>query len=116
MGTSRCIYVNCFNRLRFLAVVSTKLHKIALFWIIKDHNSERKHRNRQMTPSFSSTFSTLTIFYQKCNQIYIEWTFFRFPYSVTSLILSNKATYFHKVAKPLSLIQISVCEGFPNLG
>ena len=69
-----------------------------------------------MTPSFSSTFFALTIFYQKCNQIYIEWAFFRFPYSVTSLILSNKATHSHKVAKPLSLIQISVCEGFPKLG
>ena len=26
-GTLRCIHVNCFNRLRFLAEVSTKLQK-----------------------------------------------------------------------------------------
>ena len=73
--------------------------KLSFFGQFKDHNSERKHRNRLMTPSFSSTFSTLTVFYQKYNQTYVEWAFFRFLYFLTSLILSNKATYFHKVAK-----------------
>ena len=34
MKNFRCIYVNCFNRLRFLADVSTKLQKNALFWTI----------------------------------------------------------------------------------
>ena len=55
-----------------------------------------------MTPSFS------TVFYQKCNQMYVEWAFFSFPYSVTSLILSNKATYFHQVAKS-SQLNLNIC-------
>ena len=41
----RCIYVNCFNRLRFLADVSTKLQNMHIFGQFKDHNSGRKHRN-----------------------------------------------------------------------
>ena len=43
--TFRSIYVNCFNRLRFLAEVSTKLQKMHFFGQFKDHNSGRKHRN-----------------------------------------------------------------------
>ena len=31
MRTSKCSYVNCFNRLRFLAEISTKLQKIHFF-------------------------------------------------------------------------------------
>ena len=41
----RCIYVNCFNRLRFLAEVSTKLQKMHFFRQFKDHNSGREHGN-----------------------------------------------------------------------
>ena len=43
MRTFRCIYVNCFNRLRFLAEVSTKLQKMHFFGQFTDHNSGRKH-------------------------------------------------------------------------
>ena len=48
MRTFRCIYVNCFNRLRFLAEVSTRT-------ITQEENIE----TRQMT-IFSSTFYALT--------------------------------------------------------
>ena len=40
-----CIYVNCFNRFRFLAEVSTKLQKMHFFRQFKDHNWGRKHGN-----------------------------------------------------------------------
>ena len=43
--TFRSIYVNCFNRLRFLAEVSTKLQKMHFFRQFKNHKSGRKHRN-----------------------------------------------------------------------
>ena len=45
MRTFRCIYVNCFNRLRFLAEVSTKLQKMHFFGQFKNHNSGKKHGN-----------------------------------------------------------------------
>ena len=45
MRTLRYIYVNCFNRLRFLAEVCTKLQKIHFFGQVKDHNLGRKHGN-----------------------------------------------------------------------
>ena len=45
MRTFRCIYVNCLNRLRFLAEVSTKLQKMHFFGQSKNHNSGRKHEN-----------------------------------------------------------------------
>ena len=41
----RYIRVNCFNRIRFLADVSTKLKKMNFFRQFKDHNSGRKHGN-----------------------------------------------------------------------
>ena len=41
--TFRSIYVNCFNRLRFLAEVSTKLQKMLFLGQFNDHNSGRKH-------------------------------------------------------------------------
>ena len=43
--TFKCIYVNCFNRLTFLAEVSTKLWKMPFFEQFKDHNSRKKHGN-----------------------------------------------------------------------
>ena len=43
--TSRCIYVNCCNRSRFLAKVSTKLQKMYFFRQFKDHNSGREQEN-----------------------------------------------------------------------
>ena len=41
----RCIYVNCFNRLRDLAEFSTKLHKIDFFGQFKDHKTRKQHGN-----------------------------------------------------------------------
>ena len=103
MRTSRCIYVNCFSRLRFLADVSTKLHKIAQF---KDYNLERKHINRQMTLSFSSTFSTLTVSIKDAIKSTLNGPFLGFP--TPYIILSNKAAYFHKVAK-FSPLNLNIC-------
>ena len=37
------IYGNCFQRLRFLAEVSTKLHEMHFFRQFKDHNLGKKH-------------------------------------------------------------------------
>ena len=43
MKTFRWRYVNCFNRLRFLAEVSTKLQEINFFEQLSGYNSGRKH-------------------------------------------------------------------------
>ena len=45
MGTFRFIYVNCFNRLRFLAEASTKSLKMHFFGQFKDNNSGREYGN-----------------------------------------------------------------------
>ena len=45
MRSFRCIYVNCFKRLRFLAEVSTKLFKLHFFGQFTGYNSGRKHGN-----------------------------------------------------------------------
>ena len=42
MRTFRCIYANYFNRLRFLADVSTKLKKMHFLGEFNDHNSGKK--------------------------------------------------------------------------
>ena len=57
MRTFRCIYVNCFNRLRFLAEISTKLEKMHLFGKFKNHNSGRKHGNQTNDSIFFIYFS-----------------------------------------------------------
>ena len=59
MNVFRFIYVNCFNRLRFLAEVSTELQKMHFFGQFKDYNSGRKHGNQTINPIFSFTFSVL---------------------------------------------------------
>ena len=41
--TFRCIYVDCFNRLRYLAEVSTKFKKMHSFGQYTDRNPGRKH-------------------------------------------------------------------------
>ena len=58
--TFRSIYVNCFNRLRFLAEVSSVLQKMHFFGKFTYRNSDSKHENYTNDPSFSSTFSVLT--------------------------------------------------------
>ena len=67
-------YVNCFKRLRFLADVSTKLHKRHFFRQFKNHNSERKHGNSTMTPFVSSTVNALTV----CNIHFCIWKYSKF--------------------------------------
>ena len=56
MRTFRFIYVNYFNRLRFLAEISTKLQKMHCFGQFKDHNSESKHGNYTNDPTFYICF------------------------------------------------------------
>ena len=59
----RCIYVNCLNRLRFLAEVSTKLQKMHFLDNLKTITQEGSMETRQMTPFFSSTFSNLFVIF-----------------------------------------------------
>ena len=65
----RCIYVNCLNRLRFLAEVSTKLQKMHFLDNLKTITQEDNMETRQMTLFFSSTFSNLTV----CNIHFWIW-------------------------------------------
>ena len=58
----RWIYVNCFDRLNFLADISIKLQKMHLFRQFQGHKSEGNMETKQMTPFFSSTFFALTVF------------------------------------------------------
>ena len=55
------IHINCFNRLRFLAEVRTKLKKCAFLDNLRTITQERNMEAGQMTPSFSFTFSALTV-------------------------------------------------------
>ena len=50
--TFRSIYVNCFNTLRFLAEVSTKLQKMHFLDNLKTITQEESMETRQMTPFF----------------------------------------------------------------
>ena len=68
--TSRCllsitfkfIYVNYFNRLRFLAKLSTKLQKMHSSRQFKDHNSGREHGNQTNKPHFPPLLFPLHLF------------------------------------------------------
>ena len=71
----RRIYVNCSNRLIFLAVVNTKSQKMHFFLdklrtMIQEGNME----TRQMIPFFSSTFSVLNA----CNIHFRIWKYSKF--------------------------------------
>ena len=49
--------INCFNRFRFLAEVSTNLQKkCIIFGNLRNVTQEGKKETRQMTPLFSSNF------------------------------------------------------------
>ena len=54
--TFRSIYVNCFNRLRFLAEVSTKLQKMHFLDNLRTITQEGSTETRQMTPFFYLLF------------------------------------------------------------
>ena len=61
MRPSTCIYVNCLNRLRFSAEVSTKLEAMYFFRQFKCHKQKGNMEATQMTSLFSCSFSTVTI-------------------------------------------------------
>ena len=73
MRTFRCIYVNCFNRLKFLAEVSSKLQKIQFLDNLRTITQERNIEARHMNP-FSSTFSAFTV----CNIHFCIWKWEKF--------------------------------------
>ena len=52
MRSFRWIEINCFNRFRFLAEVSTNLQKMHYFGQFKDHNSGSKKRKLYKWPHF----------------------------------------------------------------
>ena len=78
--TFRSIYVNCFNTLRFLAEVSTKLQKMHFLDNLRTITQEGSTETRQMTP-FLSTFSDLTV----CNIHYYIWKWSKFIFLWSSL-------------------------------
>ena len=59
----RCIYVNCFNRLRFLAEISTNLQKIHFLDNLRTITQEGSMETKQMTSFFSSAFSNLFVIF-----------------------------------------------------
>ena len=66
-----CIYADCFNRLRFLGKVSTKLPKCTFLGNLRTITQEGNIETRQMTPFFSSIFSNLTV----CNIHFWIWKY-----------------------------------------
>ena len=61
MRTFRCIYINCYNSLRFFADISKKLQKGHSFWQFKDPNSGSRYENNTNNSIFSSAFWALTV-------------------------------------------------------
>ena len=62
MSTFRCLYVDCFKILRFLAELSTKLQKNHFFDNLRTITQEGNMETELMTSFFSSTFSTVTFY------------------------------------------------------
>ena len=69
MRTFRSIYVNYFHRLSFFTETSTKLQKCTFLYNLGTITQEANTENRQVTPFFSSTFSTLFA----CNIHFSVW-------------------------------------------
>ena len=87
----RRIYVNCSNRLIFLAVVNTKSQTMHFFLdklrtMIQEGNME----TRQMIPFFSSTFSVLNA----CNIHFRIWKYSKFIFIFLLSILVCKIPTF----------------------
>ena len=59
--TFRCIYVNCFNRFRFFAAVSTNFKKCTFLDNLQTISHEGNMETKLTTPFFSSTFSALFV-------------------------------------------------------
>ena len=61
MRSFRWKWINCFNRFRFLAEVSTNLKTMHYFWQFKDHNSGKK-RKLDKQPHFFHLLFELWLF------------------------------------------------------
>ena len=80
MRSFRWIEINCFNRFRFLAEVSTNLQKMHYFGQFKDHNSRRKKGNYTNDSIFSSTFWAVTV----CDIHFCIWKLSKFIFMGSS--------------------------------
>ena len=58
MRTFRCVYINCYNSIRFFVDISKKLEKGYNFWKFKDHNSGRRCENKTNNPIIFICFSS----------------------------------------------------------
>ena len=67
MKTLRSIYLNCFNRLRLLPEVSTKLQKMHFLDNLKTTTQKGSMETRQMTPFFHLLF---LLYYFKVNPVF----------------------------------------------
>ena len=74
MKTFRCIYENCFNRLRFLLRSVQNCKKLHFSGLFKEHKWGRKRETWQMIPIFPSTFSALTVY----NIRFCIWKYLKF--------------------------------------
>ena len=52
------LYVNCYNRTRYLAAISIKIQKENNFWQFKDHSWRKPHANCTSDPIFFVYFSS----------------------------------------------------------
>ena len=88
----RCIYVILLNSFRFLAEVSTKLHKMHFLDNLRTIIQEGNMETRQMTPFLSSTFSDLAVY----NIRFQIWKYSKFIFKWSPLwsILVCKITLF----------------------
>ena len=92
--TFRSIYVNCFNTLRFLAEVSTKLQKMYILDNLRTITKEGSMETRQMTPFF------IYFFFYFCNILFHiwKWSKFIFLWSTLRSILVCKIPQFWAIA------------------
>ena len=72
---------NFFNRLRFLAEVSTKLQKCTFFDNLRTITEEANMEARQMTAFFSPTSSALTVY----NINFCTWKYSKFIFMCSPL-------------------------------
>ena len=71
--------INCFNRFRFLAEISTNLQKKDYFGQFKDHNSRTKKETRQMTHFFIYSLSSNCSLYSFLYLKILKFIFMGFP-------------------------------------
>ena len=63
MRPFRCVYVNVFNRLTFLAEISIKLQKCTFLDTLRTLTQEGNMGTGQLTSFFLPTFSDLTVIF-----------------------------------------------------